>query len=181
MTRWSRRWRPTVVHPAARRRGSARAFDGLRINQTVAEQVHRRGLGRIGEELLAAVANVVTFLVAFVIGLRVVYAVVFNMLDMGSVGPGFHRLLSERQAIVFSISLAFVIFGGLSTLWTRHVLTVTVASAAAFLFGMIMLAQAMYSADRGDPAIMWRFIKPQPLDYIGSAVTLARLRLGGTL
>jgi hypothetical protein len=144
----------------------------------VAEQVPRRGLRRIGEELLAALANIVTFLVAFVIGLRIVYAVVFSMLDLGSAAPGFHRLVFERQAIVFSVSLAFVIFGGLSTLWTRHVLTVSLASAAAFLFGMIMRAQAMYLADRGDPAIMWRFIKPQPLDFIGSAVAAGAATLG---
>jgi hypothetical protein len=142
----------------------------------VAEEVHRRGLRRIGEELLAALANFILFLVAFVIGLRVVYEVVFSMLGVGNSGP--RPPLSEHQAMVFSVSVVFLLFGGLSALWTRHVLNVSLTSAATFVLAMIMLAQAMYLADRGDPAIMWRYIKPQPSDYIGSAVAAVSATLG---
>ena len=57
-------------------------------------------------------------------------------------------------------------------------LNVSLTSALTFILGMIMLAQAMYLADRGDPAIMWRYIKPQPSDYIGSAVAAVSATLG---
>jgi hypothetical protein len=145
-------------------------------DQAVAEEAHRRGFRRIGQELLAVLANVVTFLVAFVIGLRVVYDVVFSMLGTGNAGP--RSLLSEHQAMVFSVSVVFVLFGGLSALWTRHVLNVSLTSAATFLLGMIVLTQAMYLADRGEPAIMWRYMKPQPSDYIESAVAAMSATLG---
>jgi len=78
----------------------------------VPEEIHRHGLGRIGEELLAALANVILFLVAFVIGFRVLYDIVFSMLGMGNAGS---RLpLSEHQAMVFSASVVFMLFGGMS-------------------------------------------------------------------
>jgi hypothetical protein len=146
------------------------------LDQTVAEEVHRpRGVRRIGAELLAALANVVIFLVAFVIGLRVVHDVVFSMLSMGNAGP--RPPLSEHQVMVLSVSVVFVLSRGLSALWTRHVLNVSLTSAATFLLGMIMPAQAMYLADRGDPAMIWRDI-PQPSDYIGSAVAAVSATLG---
>ena len=65
----------------------------------MAEEVDRRGLHRIVEELLAAFANIVIFLVALVIGLRIVYAVVFRILAMGNIGSGSRPLLSEQQAM----------------------------------------------------------------------------------
>lgn len=144
----------------------------------MAEKVDRLGLHCIVEELLAAFANIVIFLVAFSIGLRIVYAIVFSLLAMGNIGPGSRPLLSEQQAIVFSVSVAFVFFGALSALWTRHVLNVGVTSAVTFLLGMIILAQAMYLADRGDPGRMWRYTTPKPSDYIGSAVSAVAATLG---
>ena len=112
------------------------------------------------------------------VGLRIVYAGVFSLLDLGRVGPHVRPLVSEQQAMVFSVSVAFVVFGGLAKAWTRNVLNVVVTSAAMFLLGMIALAWAMYLADQGDPDLAWRYIVPAGPEYLGALVSAGAAALG---
>ena len=138
----------------------------------------RSGLRRLATELLTAVGNCVFFLVAFFVGLRVVYPVVFAELRMGSITPGSHAALSEQHAILLSVSVVFLLAGGLATVWTRHVLGIVITSAAMFLAGMTILAVGMYVADRGDPGIMWPYVRPRALQYVGAAYAAAAATAG---
>jgi cytochrome c biogenesis factor len=144
----------------------------------MAEQARPSALGVIVRESLTVLGNCVVFFCAFIVGVRVVYPLVFSLLGMGRVGPGLQPPVSEEQAMVLSISLAFLAGGGLTALWTRHAPNVIATSGAMFLLGMIVLAQAMYLADRGDPAMMWRYSKPGLSQYVGAAVAAGAAILG---
>lgn len=125
-------------------------------------------LRRIAREGVTTTANCVLFLVALVVAFRIVYPLVFSALKLGRVEPGFHAGLTEYQAMVLSISIAFGGSAVMSRLWTRHVLNVVAVSAGLFILGMIILDQAMYLADGGDSSMMWSYVRPQVPEYLGA-------------
>jgi hypothetical protein len=120
-------------------------------------------------EIGALLANCVAFIVAFFVGLRLVYPIVFKVFGRGSVALGHRPPLSEQSGMLLSIALAFIAVAGLTALWTRHVANVVVASATMYLLGMIILAEAMYLADGGDASMVWTYVKPRPIEYASSA------------
>jgi hypothetical protein len=135
-------------------------------------------LRRIAREGLTVAANCVLFLAALVVAFRIVYPLVFSVLKLGRVEPGFHAGLTTYQAMVLSISTAFGASGIVSRLWTRHVLNVVAVSASLFIVGMIMLGQAMYLADGGDPSIMWTYIRPRVPEFLGAVWCAGAAMLG---
>jgi hypothetical protein len=137
-----------------------------------------RMLQQVAREGLAGAANLVLFVVALGAGFRIVYPLVFSALKLGRVEPGFRAGLTEHQAIALSVSAAFAVSGVLSRLWTRHALNVGVVSAVIFIVGMILLGQAMYLADGGDPSLMWSYIRPQWPVYLSSLWCAAGATLG---
>jgi hypothetical protein len=128
--------------------------------------------------LLALIVNCGLFLAAFFVGLRLVYAGLFRILDLGRVGPGIQPLISERQAMTLSISVAFVLFAALASVWTRSLLSIVVPSAAMFVVGMTAVGWAMYLADGGDSAIAWKYIAPRAAEYFGALFAAAIAGLG---
>ena len=74
----------------------------------MAEQARPSALGVIVRESLTVLGNCVVFFCAFIVGVRVVYPLVFSLLGMGRVGPGLQQTVSGEQAMVLSISLAFL-------------------------------------------------------------------------
>jgi hypothetical protein len=124
-------------------------------------------------ELAVAMANVVAFLLALFVGYGFVFPLLHGVLGLGEVGPGVRHPISWYQGFVLSLCVTFAAFGGLARLWTRHVLNVLVTSAGVFLVGMLILAQAQYLADRGDPSIMWDYIRPGASEYLGATCAAA--------
>jgi len=118
------------------------------------------------------------FVLALVVGFRVVYPLLFAVLRRVGVEPGFHAPFSEHQVIVLSLSVAIAGFAVLARRWTRHVLNVAVAGGLLFLGGMISLGQAMHLADQGDPHLMWAYIQPRSAEYLGALWCAAAAALG---
>jgi hypothetical protein len=135
-------------------------------------------LRRVGLELAAFAANCALFVVALVVGFRVVYPLLFAVLRRVGVEPGSRAPLSEHQVIVLSLSTAIAGFAVLARRWTRHVLNVAVAGGLLFLGGMISLGQAMYLADQGDPTPLWAYIQPRSAEYLGALWCAAASALG---
>jgi hypothetical protein len=129
-------------------------------------------------ECLRLLANALVFLVAFFVGLRVVYNLVFRLLGLGRIGPGVESAVALHYALVGSIIAAFMVVGLLTVVWTRNVLTVLIPAATMFLFGMLMVAQAIYITDRGDPSVMWEYVRPRSAEYIGAACAGAAAAVG---
>jgi hypothetical protein len=94
---------------------------------------------------------------------RVIYPAVFAVL-----GRQGRHVVSDFGGIVLSNMLAFTSIGVVSRAWTRHVLNVAGASVCVFLGGMLVLAQAMYLADGGDPSIIWSYIRPGVVEIFGA-------------
>src|SRR5688572_25335130 len=91
-------------------------------------------------ECLAMVGNTLAFFVAFFVGLRLVYGVVFTLLDLGRIGPGVEPVVDPQYAMVGSIMAVFVAVGAVAVMWTRHVVSVLIPAAGMFLLGMLMIA-----------------------------------------
>jgi len=53
-----------------------------------------------------------------------------------------------------------------------------VVSGVLFIGGMVLLGQAMYLADQGDPSMMWPYIRPQPAQYLGALCCAAAAAIG---
>jgi hypothetical protein len=132
-------------------------------------------------EVGVACANALMFIVALLVGYWFVFPILHGVLGLGRVAPGFEPALSWYQGVVMSLCLAFAIFGGVARRWTRHILNVAIVSACIFLLGMIALAQAMYLTDRGDPSIMWAYIRPRQAQYVGTLCASVAAALGWTV
>jgi hypothetical protein len=132
-------------------------------------------------EVGIAGANALMFVVAWLAGYWFVFPILHGALGLGRVEPGFDPPLSWYQGFVLSICVAFALFGGVARRWTRHVLNIAAISGGIFLLGMIALGQAMYLADRGDPGIMWAYIRPHQAEYIGALCASVAAALGWTV
>ena len=131
-------------------------------------------------EVGVAGANALMFDVALLVGYWFVFPILYGALRIGRVAPGFEPPLSSYQGLVLSICLAFAVFGGVARRWTRHVLNVAIVSACIFLLGMLALAEAMYVADRGEPSMMWTYIRPGQREYIGTFCASVAAAVGWT-
>ena len=129
-------------------------------------------------ECLRLLANSLAFFVAFFVGLRVVYSLVYTLLGLGRIGPGIESAAAPNYAMVGSISAAFVVMGLLTVVWTRNVFSVLIPAASMFLLGMLMVAQAIYLTDRGNPSVMWEYVQPRSAEYIGAACAAAAAAVG---
>jgi hypothetical protein len=135
------------------------------------------GARKLPASLPTLIVNCGLFFAAFFVGLRLVYAGLFRILDLGRVRPGIQPFISEH-AMTLSISVAFFLLAALASVWTRSLLSIVVPSAAMFLVGMTALGWAMYLADGGDSAIAWKYIAPRAPEYSGALFAAAIAGLG---
>jgi hypothetical protein len=109
--------------------------------------------------------NTVVFSAAFFAGVRLCNPAIVAMLNR--IAYADYRL--APYSLLLSACIAFAACGAVASLWTRNIWLLALPSAVAFLVAVTLFAQAIYLTDRGDPEIMWQYIRPGVLEVVGAS------------